>query len=141
MRLPSPFSFPVSARVRSLAALLALPLLAAACALPTGGGAGASPADETVRVFKPRGAVQCGARGESPEAMRQGLQQAGVRVTGAHCGTDGLMRAAVCGGATGEINLFDIPRADLPRAEALGFAPLSGLRADPVSPPQEVPCR
>ena len=94
-------------------------------------------ATPTVQVFKNRGARQCGGPGTPPEQMRAELERAGVRVQASACGDDGLMRPAVCGGGTGELNLFDIPAADLPRAQALGFAPLSRLGADARS----VPCR
>ena len=90
-----------------------------------------------MQVFKPRGSVQCGDRGAAPEAMRAELERIGVRVTSARCASDGRMYPAVCGGATGEINLFEIDAADAERARSLGFAPLSELRGEAES----VPCR
>ncbi len=107
------------------------------CGATAGKPAPEDAATPTVQVFKSRGSVQCGDRGTPPEQMRAELERAGVRVHGAHCGSDGLMRPAVCGGSTGDLNLFDIPAADLPRAQALGFAPLSQLGAEARS----VPCR
>ena len=90
-----------------------------------------------MKVFKSRGAVQCEGRGTAPEAMRAELERAGVRVQASACGSDGRMRPAVCGAGTDEINLFDIAAADLPRAQALGFAPLSQLKGEA----QAAPCR
>ena len=96
-----------------------------------------SPAGDVVKVFKSRGAVQCEGRGTAPKAMRAELERAGVRVQASACGSDGRMRPAVCGAGTDEINLFDIAAADLPRAQALGFAPLPQLKGEA----QAAPCR
>lgn len=127
-------------RAALVTALIAGAFGLAACAAPAppaaadaaGAGAGAS-----LQVFKPRGSVQCGDRGTAPEAMRAELERAGVRVASARCGSDGRMYPAVCGGATGEINLFEIDAADVERARGLGFAPLAELRGEP----EVVPCR
>ncbi len=118
--------------------MLSLAAMLGACAAPPTGSAVEPPMDgPVVQVFKPRGAVQCGARGTPPEAMRADLERAGIRVRRATCGSDGRMRPAVCGGGTGEINLFDIAAADQARAQALGFAPLAQLRGAA----QAAPCR
>lgn len=85
-------------------------------------------------MFKSRGAVQCSARGTSPEAMRADMERAGLRVRSAACGSDGRMRPAACGAGTDEINVFDIAASDLARAQGLGFAPLSSLRDAEVAP-------
>lgn len=114
-----------------------LAVLLLGCGATAGKPAPEDAATPTVQVFKNRGALQCGGPGTPPEQMRTELELAGVRVHGAHCGSDGLMRPAVCGGSTGDINLFDIPVADLPRAQALGFAPLSQLGVEARS----LPCR
>ena len=135
---PTPFFTPRSssssraARRWLLACVAGLAALAG-CATPP---PAASPG-EAVTVARTRGAVQCGDRGTAPEAMRAELQRAGVRVQASACGSDGRMRPAVCGAGTDEINLFDIAAADLPRAQALGFAPLSRLGGDA----RAVPCR
>ena len=89
-----------------------------------------------VQVVKQRGSLQCGDGGVSPITMRKTLEIAGVQVDAARCGTDGRMRPAVCGGGTGELNVFDIASGDLPKAQALGFVPLRSLRDAEV-----VPCR
>jgi len=109
----------------------------AACAAPTPPATEAASASTPLQVFKPRGSVQCGDRGTTPELMRAELERAGVRVLSAACGSDGRMYPAVCGGATGEINLFEIDAGDAERARALGFAPVSELRGEA----RVVPCR
>ena len=121
--------------VRLMAAAVAA-MLAAACGAPASGGAPAT-ATPAVKVYRSRGALQCGTRGTAPEAMRQQLEQAGVRVLGQACGSDGRMRPAMCGAGTDEINLFDIAERDLARAVDLGFAPLARLPGEP----RVVPCR
>ncbi len=115
--------------VSALSALTVLFALAA-CSAP------APPPGDTVQVFKSRGAVQCGARGTPPEAMRAELERAGLRVRSATCGSDGRMRAAVCGAGTDEINVFEIAASDLARAQGLGLTPLA-----PARDAQVVPCR
>lgn len=109
----------------------------AACTTPMPPATATAPASTPLQVFKSRGSVQCGDRGTAPELMRAELERAGVRVLSAACGSDGRMYPAVCGGATGEINLFGIDAGDGERARALGFAPLSELRGEA----QVVPCR
>ncbi len=90
----------------------------------------------SIQIAKARGSLQCGDPGVAPDAMRKTLEDARVRVLAARCGTDGRMRPAVCGGGTGELNVFDIAPADLDKAQALGFVSLSALRDAEV-----VPCR
>ncbi len=119
-----------------LSALLLAALAGCAPTVPQPAAA-AAPQPSVVMVFKSRGSVQCGDRGTAPELMRGELERAGVRVRSASCGSDGRMYPAVCGGATGEINLFEIDAADAERARALGFAPISELRGEA----QLVPCR
>ena len=118
-------------------ALIAGALGLAACAVPPPAADAGASVSTPLKVFKPRGSVQCGDRGTAPETMRGELERAGVRVASASCGSDGRMYPAVCGGGTGEINLFEIDAADAERARALGFAPLTELRGEP----QAVPCR
>ena len=119
---------------------LAALALVAGCGVPasqvSGSAASGASGGAVVQVAKSRGAVQCGERGVAPEAMRKMLEGAGMRVQAARCGSDGRMHAAVCGGATGELNVFDIHQDDLARAQALGFAPLASMRDAEV-----VPCR
>ena len=128
---------PVLHRAALIAALALNISWLAACTVPTQSETVAAPASTPLQVFKPRGSLQCEGRGTAPELMRAELERAGVRVLSAQCGSDGRMVPAVCGGATGEINLFEIDAEDAERARALGFAPLSELRGEA----QVVPCR
>lgn len=123
---------------RTAAPLLLLVMALGACAAPPAGPAtGAATGAPVMQVFKSRSAVQCGDRGTPPEVMRAELERVGIRVHRATCGTDGRMRPTVCGGGTGELNLFNIAASDQARAQALGFAPVSQLRGGA----EAVPCR
>ena len=132
--MPSRFTTCRGAFVLTLLGALGL----GGCTTPPESASVASPSTYAVmQVFKPRGAVQCGDRGVAPEAMQAELERAGARVASARCASDGRMYPAVCGGATGEINLFEINAADAERARSLGFAPLADLRGEA----EPVPCR
>ena len=130
--------------VTSTAAVLSLAALLMGCTAPGGSASATSAASATpgVLVVKSRGSLQCDASaGTPPAAMSAQLEAAGIAVRRSGCATDGRLHPARCGAPTGELNLFEIAAADLPKAEAQGFARLSGLRSDPASPPREVPCR
>lgn len=82
-----------------------------------------------VDVYKYDGSLQCETfdKAQSLEDMRMALVNAGIDVISIACGTDGLMYATVCGGGTGQINIYTIHEQNLADAEALGFASLSLL--------------
>lgn len=61
-------------------------------------------------------------RGLSPEEMEK--QLSGIRVFSRDKRSDGLMHIQVCGQATGMINVFEIPVANLKEAEGRGFKKL-----------------
>lgn len=83
-------------------------------------------ADQTIRVAKSNGAKQCEfGSAITPDAMRADLTGAGIAVSGTACGGDGMAYPAVCGAGSGGLNIFEIALADLEKAKALGFAPLS----------------
>jgi hypothetical protein len=69
------------------------------------------------------------------------LVSAGITVISLACGNDGLIGLPTCGANTGDINIFEIPQADLSKAQALSFNLLSELQ-DPTKGlnAQEVPC-
>lgn len=99
-----------------------LPLLCAllaACASPL-----QNAAENTVSVYKSRGALQCERGGLSVSELEKQLKDAGIRVQAATCGHDGRMRPAMCGRPDGAIAIFEIPAAQLEAATALKFAPL-----------------
>ena len=82
---------------------------------------------ESAAVYQSLGSRQCEGGGRSLSALAVSLEQAGVTVFDRACGTDGRMRAAVCGGPDGWLAVFDIAPAGVDAARALGFAPLSDL--------------
>lgn len=112
-------------------ALLGVPLVLFACASADGKQPGnldtSSAVGVTAKVYKSRGSIQCGSRGTAPAGMSRDLVVAGISVLSYTCGTDGRIYPAVCGAATGEINIFEIPAAQQNQAAALSFQPLSNL--------------
>lgn len=113
---------------RCLLSLL-LPSVLAACA----GGAG-PPA--SIKVYKPRGSVQCADRGAPPGAMGRELTNAGISVLSLACGNDGRIRPQLCGMPDGAINIFEIPASEINGALALSFLLLSTLPGA-----TEAPCK
>lgn len=102
-------------------ALLAA-LLLAACA-----HTGTTPAGR-IQVYKSDGARQCEGGGISPETMRQELR--GIRVyAAAKQHLQGMMFPAVCGGATGSINVYTIDAANREKAHERGFQALPQNRS------------
>lgn len=75
---------------------------------------------ETIKVFKYDGSLQCGmGKGTPLEEMQKEL--VGIAVQSAENRNDGLMRIQLCGAPTGQANVYEIPKADLEKAQALGF--------------------
>lgn len=107
-------------------------------ALTTAACAGQNPlaAQTTVRVFKSAGSVQCANGGADLAAFVRQLEDAGLKVRSAVCGTDGRMRAAMCGAADGRILIFELASEDAQSSASLGFAPLSKL-----PDAKEAPCK
>ncbi|WP_145998767.1 hypothetical protein [Methyloterricola oryzae] len=84
--------------------------------------------DETIKIYKPLGSVQCGGGNITPpEAMRRELMDANIPVRAVACGDDGGFHPAVCGEPDGAINIFTIPETKESKALALGFKLLSEL--------------
>lgn len=83
--------------------------------------------EQSVKVFKSRGSVQCEEGGTSPEIMQNELTNVGIVVLTISCGIDGLVRPAMCGGSDGRINIFEIPQSKVGQAQSLGFSSLSNL--------------
>lgn len=94
----------------------------------------------TLSVFKHDGALQCQGEGESPQAM-QARELAGVAVLAARRDRlPGVEFPAVCGGMTGNVNVFVIRAADWPRARVRGFGRWPpGGQALPPSRDQDAP--
>lgn len=75
---------------------------------------------ERVFVFKPDGSLQCG-MGQAIDMERMKDQLGDIEVFSSDNRHDGLMRAQVCGQATGQVNIYEIRKSDQPKAESLGF--------------------
>ena len=84
--------------------------------------------EETVKIYKPLGSVQCGG-GEitPPEVMRRQLLDANIPVRAVACGDDGQFHTAVCGEPDGAINIVTIPKTKEAKALSLGFGLLTHL--------------
>ena len=114
--------------VRFLCFLLSAVSLAA-CSEP-------QPSEETVKVYKPLGSVQCGGGNITPPAvMRDELLRANIPVRAVACGNDGQFRIQVCGEPDGSINIFTIPATQQSKALGMGFKLLNDLEN-----PTEKPC-
>lgn len=120
------------------AVLMLVASLTTACA-----AAPASKPTGTIDVYRSLERKQCEPGGETLESLRQRLQRAGLRPTAASCGTDGMMRMAMCGAGTGDIGIFTLRKDEAERAAKLGFRPLTDLRdaertACPGEPPKDL---
>jgi hypothetical protein len=82
---------------------------------------------DSAKVYRDSGAIQCESEGLTLGEMRQQLEDAGVQVLSASCGSDGVMRTTVCGAPAGHIGLFEVASDDLATAKALGFDSLETL--------------
>jgi len=79
------------------------------------------------KVFKSDNSKQCESAGISLADMRKELTSAGIDVICAQKGNTGMAQPAVCGGSTGNINVYLIHTNNLPDAEKLGFKSVSEL--------------
>jgi len=96
---------------------------------------GKSTSNDTVKVYRSDGSLQCEGGGITPETMRATLESAGIAVQCAQAGHDGNMHITVCGSPTGNINVFTIEKRQAEGARIIGFAPVSEL-----SGYQDEPC-
>lgn len=75
---------------------------------------------DLVMVFKPDGSKQCGQGKKIPlEQMETELK--GIKVYARINKNDGMMRTQVCGSNTGDSNVYQIEKKDLPQALKFGF--------------------
>ena len=85
---------------------------------------------QNVIIYKADGSRQCEpGSGTSVSAMAQALTNAGIAVFSSRGDHDCLFRPALCGTATGTINIYEIPANRLSQAQDLGFIPYSHLQA------------
>lgn len=75
---------------------------------------------DRVKVFKADGSLQCGQGKAVPVAEMQ-KELKGIEVFSAINKNDGMMRIQVCGAPTGNSNVYEIHRKDLPAALKAGF--------------------
>lgn len=89
----------------------------------------------TVKVYKAQGSMSCdSASGVDLSVMLNEFKRSGINVRSANCGSDGLVRAAVCGIATGKVNVYEIDSADLNTAKGMGFKNIESLKGyTPIS--------
>ena len=92
---------------------------------PAAAPVASAPVVGSLTVYKSLGRRQCEEGGETADSLAAQLRTAGIEVRSVGCANDGMMYAAMCGGGTGELGVFDIPAADAARAAAAGFKPLS----------------
>lgn len=83
-------------------------------------------AADTQMVYKYDGSVQCQAAADNMAAMGKGLIDHGIKIIRSCKGNDGLIRPALCGAPTGNINIYEIPATSLQQAIELGFVVLDG---------------
>jgi len=84
-------------------------------------------ASPPVEMYIPMGSVQCSGGGKTLTGLKSQLQGAGIQFTSVGCGSDGVMRIALCGAPDGRIAIFSIPSSQSPAATQLGFIPLTKL--------------
>lgn len=73
------------------------------------------------KVFKYDGSVQCEGAGIAVQVMERDLTNAGIGVSCGQKAGDGYAYPALCGVATGMINVYTIDTRDLSTAEDVGF--------------------
>jgi hypothetical protein len=87
-------------------------------------------AAQTVEVYKPDGSRQCETDSGIPlSVMKQELSNAAIQVLSSRSAHDCLFRPALCGTATGVINIYEIAANRLSDVQDLGFIPYDQLRA------------
>jgi hypothetical protein len=79
-------------------------------------------ADATVWVQQPDGGKSCEINsGDSLTKGAASLKKAQITILDSHKGNDGKMHAQMCGLPSGTANVYQIRKADLPKAMTLGF--------------------
>lgn len=73
----------------------------------------------TIEIYKSDGSRQCAGAGIEPQTMATELD--GVAIYDSRKDQLDRMYPSVCGGGTGSVNVFTIDKADLEKAQQLGF--------------------
>lgn len=102
-------------------------ILASVAVLVACGGSDGKSSAITSGVYKYAGSVQCETGGLSLADGQRQLNDAGIEVLAAYCGSDGMLYPAVCGGADGRIRIYEVPNAQAQAASAVGFSSMSRL--------------
>lgn len=78
---------------------------------------------QLVSIYKTDGSLQCHSEvlDTSLEEMQQELTNSDIQVQLASKSNDGLMHMQLCGSPTGNINVFEISKSDIEKAQSLGF--------------------
>ena len=91
-----------------------------ACQANGAGAAKSSLHMEKVEVYRSDNSTQCGGAGVTPETMQRELGD--IQVLAARKDyLRGVAFPSVCGGATGDVNVYTIAKQDQAAAEKLGF--------------------
>ncbi len=75
---------------------------------------------ERVNVFKSNGSLQCN-QGKTIAVAAMQKELKGLTVYKSSMENDGKMHAQVCGGSTGNVNVYEIDKSNLAQAIAYGF--------------------
>ena len=87
--------------------------------------AGGNTTASTLFVFKPDGTIHCDkSQGVALDSMKQELTSSDIKVFSMRKGYDGREGIALCGAATGQINVYEIASSDVSEAVGLGFKQL-----------------
>lgn len=80
-----------------------------------------------IKVYKSDGSTQCYDSSITLESMRTELIGKGIDVICSQKGNTGLIHPAVCGGETGNINIYSVHAQNLQDAIEIGFSDVSQL--------------
>ena len=75
---------------------------------------------DTVFIYKYDGSLQCKKNSGTP--LKQMEKKLGdIQIISSENRSDGLMRIQMCGTPTGQANVYEIQKVDLPKAQKRGF--------------------
>jgi hypothetical protein len=96
-------------------------VLAAASAQMLTACGGGDNVEANTEVARSLGSRPCSGRGQTLEQGQSQRVNAGIAVSAARCGHEGVNRPAVCGAADGRHGAFTLPASRRAAALALGF--------------------
>lgn len=83
--------------------------------------------EKTVDVFISSGKLQCQDNAIPIDTTTSYLTNAGIVISNQSCGIINAGYPTVCGGETGEIHIYTIPKDEINSAENIGFTKVSTL--------------